>query len=90
MDTWTTHSWLDAAGRSLNLNGQWKREFFCIRCRRHFVEIVESGRRFAAFPSAFDFDPLAQHITERWLAEPCPGEPQESDAAACRERPLRV
>lgn len=87
MDAWSTHNWLNPDGRSLNLNGHPKKEYFCIKCKRHFVELAGSGERFAAFPSALDFDPLAEEISEQWLSEPCPGAEQASDLAAYKNRP---
>jgi hypothetical protein len=86
MDAWATHTWLDASGRCLNLKGQWKKEYFCIRCKRHFVELVGTGECIAVFPSAFDFDPLAPDITARWLNETCPGEQQQADIEVYRDR----
>ncbi len=87
MDPWLTHQWLNPHGRTLKLNGQWKREYYCLRCKRHFVEFVESQKRYAAYPSALDFDPLAQNVSERWLAEACPGQEQPEDFIEYRSRP---
>jgi len=87
MDPWSTHKWLPAGGRWLKISGVWKREHFCSSCKRHFVVIIESGERYAAFPSVFDFDPLAREVSEQWLREPCPSREQKGDAVAYRNRP---
>ena len=86
MDAWATHNWLNPDGRRLDINGQLKRGYFCRSCKRRFVELVASGERFAAYASAFDFERLAQGVTERWLSEPCPGQEQEADLIAYRTR----
>jgi hypothetical protein len=88
MDAWATHTWRKPK-RVFNIGGEFKRECFCIRCRRRFVELVESQQRFAAYPSIFDFEPLAPDVTARWLSEPCPGKELTADARAYIERPRR-
>ena len=59
MDAWSTHHWRNARGRRLKINGHSRREYFCQTYKRRFVEDVESGERFAAYASAFDFERLA-------------------------------
>ncbi len=85
MDLWTTHTWLNPDGRSLKVNGELKKEYVCIKCRRRFVELA-SGERFAAFASAFDFEPLAQDVTRQWLEQPCAGQQQTLDRLAYATR----
>jgi hypothetical protein len=66
MDSWGTHKWVNPQGRRLCLNGQLIRGYFCLCCGRHFVVLVESGERYAAHASAFDFLRLADEATARW------------------------
>jgi hypothetical protein len=78
MNLWSTQTWLNPDGRRLKVNGELKKEYVCIKCRRRFDELA-SGERFAAFASAFDFEPLAQDVTRQSLEQPCPGQRQASD-----------
>jgi hypothetical protein len=87
MDPWSTHKWFRQTGRLLEIKGCWKKEYDCTACKRRFVEVVESGERFAAYASALDFEPLASEISERWLCEPCLGVQSGSDIAAYKNRP---
>jgi hypothetical protein len=79
MDSWSTHQWVTSDHRHLNIRGQWVRQHFCVACERDFVELVESGQRHAVYTSAFDFERLPDEVSARWLREPCPGKPTESD-----------
>jgi hypothetical protein len=90
MDAWHTHKWIVRAGRIVSVNGCWKKEYLCKSCRRRFVEIVDSGERFAAYASLFDFEPLAPEVSDRWMREACPGARLPSDIADYMKRPLRV
>ena len=86
MEPWASHEWRQPP-RLVSMNGQSKQEYYCKRCRRRFVEILESGTRFAVFPSLLDFEPLALDVIARWLSEFCPGRALTTDADAIRNRP---
>ena len=79
MDSWSTHQWVVSDRRQLNIRGQWVRQRYCAACERGFVELVESGQRYAVYSSAFDFERLPDEVCARWLTEGCPGKPVESD-----------
>ena len=44
----------------------------CEECGRDFVEDVESGEQYAVNASTFDFDRLADEVSDKWLSDPCP------------------
>jgi hypothetical protein len=41
---------------------------------------VESAEQYAVNASSFDFERLADEVSSRWLNEPCPKKPLDSDA----------
>ncbi len=82
-EPWLTHEWLQPT-RVLKINGKWKREYFCVRCKRTFIELIKSQEYFAAIAGIMDFEPLPAYVTVRWLAEKCPGHELPEDAEAYR------
>ena len=56
-------------------------------CKRRLVEINDSGEHFAAYAAVFDFEPLDETVTWRWLTEPCPGQQLRADIMAYENRP---
>jgi hypothetical protein len=79
MDFWSSHRWISARGRSLTIAGKSLRQFKCRYCRRDFVEETPTGARYAVHVSIFDFDRLADSVTDRWLKQPCPQTALRSD-----------
>jgi hypothetical protein len=71
MDFWLSHKWTSARGRSLAIAGKSLRHFKCRHCRRDFVQVSGSGERYAVHVSMFDFERLADRVTDRWLKQPC-------------------
>jgi len=55
---WSTLTWILREVPGIHMNGRRVRAYFCNRCKRHFVEIIGTGERFAAYASIFDFEPL--------------------------------
>lgn len=76
---WLSHKWTSVRGRSLTIAGKLLRQFKCRRCRRDFVQETVSGERYAVHVSIFDFDRLADEVTNRWLNQPCPHTAPRSD-----------
>lgn len=75
---WKTHEWYE---RRLELEpGRPQLHRHCRRCGRDIVEDLWSNEHYAAYPTIFHFERLAAEVTARWLYEPCPGRPLESDA----------
>ncbi len=79
MDFWSSHTWISARGRILSIAGKSLRQFKCRNCRRDFVEEIGTGARYAVHVSIFDFDRLADSVTDRWLKQPCPRTALRSD-----------
>jgi hypothetical protein len=79
MDFWLSHKWTSARGRSLAIAGKSLRHFKCRHCRRDFVQVTGSGERYAVHVSMFDFERLADRVTDRWLKQPCPHTAPRSD-----------
>jgi hypothetical protein len=50
-----------------------------VACGRDYIEYADSGERFAVHVGAVDFDQLAAEVTARWVSEPCPGSPLDTD-----------
>jgi hypothetical protein len=72
MDFWSAHKCIPSEGRLVHVRGKAFRHCRCEDCGRDFVEDVETLEQFAVNASSFDFDRLADEVSERWLSEPCP------------------
>jgi len=78
--TWGDHQWLCSKPRELRLeSGKSILQRRCARCCRDFVIDGSSGARHAVFVSIISFYQLPEEVTQRWLGEPCPGQPLPSD-----------
>lgn len=74
---WKTH---ESFERQLELEpGREQLHRHCRRCGRDIVEDLWSNERYAAYAAIFHFERLATEVTARWLYEPCPGRPLDSD-----------
>jgi hypothetical protein len=80
MDFWSRHKCIPPEGRLVDVRGKAFRHCLCTQCGRDFVEEVESAEQYAVNVSAFDFDRLADDVSDRWLNEPCPKRRLGSDA----------
>ena len=79
-DSWSTHSWPQEAAHLVEREpGHRVLHVFCKRCRRDFVIDLASHERYAVHVSLSRFNRLEADANERWLQEPCPGEPLERD-----------
>jgi hypothetical protein len=72
MDFWSAHRCVPPGGRLVYVRGRQFRHCRCEDCGRDFVEDVDSGEQFAVNASTFDFDRLADEVSDRWLSAPCP------------------
>ena len=91
--TWGDHQWFQRKARQLELvSGESVFQRRCMRCARDFVIDALSGARHAVAVSTFSFHPLQDKITQRWLAEPCPGLrlPGDDDDRELQVAELRV
>jgi hypothetical protein len=87
LDPWQTHEW--ERPFLFTIKGEYKRAHFCLRCKRHFVDLLKTQVRLAAFPGELDYESLAPEVTAQWLKEPCPGHELPTDVTACANRPRR-
>jgi hypothetical protein len=79
-----SHSWLAPEARQLEIEpGRPLLHRFCTVCRRNFVNDLVTGEWYAAFPGIFQFERL-DDVSNRWIAEECPGNHLESDEEARR------
>jgi hypothetical protein len=53
----------------------------CQHCSRHFIDESASGAKYAVHIGMLQFDRLSEEVTERWLAQACPGRLLDSDFA---------
>jgi hypothetical protein len=56
------------------------------RCSRHFIDEHANGALYAVHVGMLQFDRLAEEVTERWLAQACPGRRLESDLVDLEDR----
>jgi hypothetical protein len=76
---WESHDW---ASRELALDlGAPLVQHTCRRCGRNFVDELRTGKHYAVYVGAVNFDRLSDEVTLRWLSDQCPGERLESDKA---------
>lgn len=68
------HLWLQPKPRHLQIeSGESLYQRRCTRCERDFVTLSATGTCFAVTLSAVSFLRLTDEVTQRWLAEECPG-----------------
>jgi hypothetical protein len=79
MDAWSTHTWMPADGRRMQIQGHTLRHFQCEFCKRDFVESIESGESYAVVVQSFGFVRLSDEVTVRWLRAPCPDQTERGD-----------
>ena len=53
----------------------------CENCSRHFINEKANNARYAVHVGIRGFDRLSDEVTERWLAQPCPGNRPDRDYA---------
>jgi hypothetical protein len=75
--SWTSHQWIDARGRKVELEGHALLQYHCLRCLRDFVEEPTTGERYAVHVGIMHFDKLATRVSSLWLSELCPGQGYE-------------
>jgi hypothetical protein len=74
------HQWLQPKARQLQIeSGESLYQRRCVRCGRDFITLSATGICYAASLSAVSFFRLADEVTQRWLAEDCPGKRLPSD-----------
>jgi hypothetical protein len=77
---WGDHRWFQYRPRQLELvSGESIFQRHCTRCGRDFVIDMLSGARHAVWVSILSFYQLHDEVTERWVAELCPGKRLPSD-----------
>jgi hypothetical protein len=68
------HQWHGRRGPHLKIDsGELVQQRHCGRCGRDIVTVLSSGSRHAVYASVLCFYRLDDHVTKRWLSEPCPG-----------------
>jgi hypothetical protein len=91
--TWGDHQWLQPTPRRLELeSGGSVFHRRCTRCGRDFAIDRSTGVRHAIQVSIFSLHRLHDEVTQRWLAEGCPGErlPADEDDRKRRDAELRI
>ena len=73
---WESHDWKVKTVESLTAGGGSKLAFTCRACERKFTHTTANNR---AWATSADGTALADDVTTRWLAEPCPRRPGEPD-----------
>jgi len=74
------HQWLQPKARQLQIeSGDSVYQRRCVLCGRDFVTLSSAGICYAVSLSAVSFFRLADEVTQRWLAEDCPGRRLPSD-----------
>jgi len=74
---WNTHVW-EIRQVEVQLGVQAVQRT-CQHCSRHFIDEHTSGARYAVHVGMIQFDRLSDEVTDRWLAQPCPGRPLDND-----------
>jgi hypothetical protein len=81
-DALHTHLWSDgsAAPPPVEQDGRSILHHRCVRCWRDFAQGIDGTYAWqAAYIGVIRVELLGQSVNERWLSEPCPGEPLAAD-----------
>lgn len=73
---WSSHDWKVKTLESLTGAGGSRLGFTCRSCERRFSYTTSNHRAWAVNNDGVS---LADEITSRWLAQPCPGRPPDGD-----------
>jgi len=73
---WESHDWKVKTLESLCAGGGSKLAYTCRSCERKFTYTTANNR---AWATSDDGTALADEVSTRWLAEPCPRRPGEHD-----------
>jgi hypothetical protein len=73
---WESHDWKVKTLESVSAGGGSRLAFTCRGCERKFTYTTANNR---AWATSGDGTALADEITTRWLAQSCPGRPEEGD-----------
>src|SRR5258707_14587297 len=73
---WESHDWKVKTLESLSPGGGSKLAFTCRACERKFTHTTANNRTWATDD---DGTALADEVSTRWLAEPCPRRPGQHD-----------
>jgi hypothetical protein len=84
-NTLHTHAFSDGSDGPPRFNQNGKSIYYhrCIRCGREFGTGLNGGGWLAIHVGVLGIDLLADHVSDRWLTEKCPGQPLwDQDAEA--------
>src|SRR5271157_3332506 len=73
---WESHDWKVKTLESVSLGGGSKLAYTCRACERRFTHTTGNNRAWATTNAGIA---LSDEVTERWLAQSCPGRPGKGD-----------